>query len=552
MARYKNENKNFNASMMPDAVKMNENSSLSSSSTGAKQLQHLDPNAVVEIDMITDISVNPPAKAGATYYGYIEFLLDDVVNKIVTEQIPIEFVQPRTEYAPATIVQCRCRRPYNYVPMSATDDTRIYIAGIPNSVDRREQFEPILRSFGDVNSIAAIANVGYYVEYREPLAASKAVRGLTGFVFAERALYANYASEAFKVWLMGRGIGVTGLFEDDELFEAANSGRFDLNYKYSSSIFAPDPLRDFYDDVYNRKISLTQVLVNFVHTQKHLRGSWPVVTPTRILVLMNLFDAQHEFPLKGNTDENRRRQIQELRSEIEDEVEKYGRVRTLFLITDPPQPPELKRRNNKQNDDGDEQQQQHQNINSKNATTNLDDEFDAAEALLQQIDVDFKPLLPLPGSTEEAAADAANALAPKKMKLTAEEKKQKELEEQKQIEEAMLEWHKQRLHPIFGEDGVGKVFIEYETVEEAERAQRAIAGRLFNGRTIITSYLYEDVLYPPQDDDNNDEEEVEDDEKENQNNNNNNVDAAVKAEVKTEERKEADGVVVTSLDEEID
>jgi len=40
--------------------------------------------------------------------------------------------------------------------------------------------------------------------------------------------------------------------------------------------------------------------------------------------------------------------------------------------------------------------------------------------------------------------------------------------------------------------GYGKVYIEYETVEESKRAQIAVAGRRFDGRMIITSFLPED------------------------------------------------------------
>ncbi|CCW63993.1 unnamed protein product [Phytomonas sp. EM1] len=47
-------------------------------------------------------------------------------------------------------------------------------------------------------------------------------------------------------------------------------------------------------------------------------------------------------------------------------------------------------------------------------------------------------------------------------------------------------------HPLYG--GIGKVFVVYETVEEAAYAQQQIAGKLFGGRTVVTSFLYEDFL----------------------------------------------------------
>jgi splicing factor U2AF subunit len=51
-------------------------------------------------------------------------------------------------------------------------------------------------------------------------------------------------------------------------------------------------------------------------------------------------------------------------------------------------------------------------------------------------------------------------------------------------------------------DGFGKVYIEYANTEEAKYAMRALSGRRYNGRMVITSYLEEDkwkdrVLEPP-------------------------------------------------------
>eukprot|EP00658_Telonema_sp_P-2_P085830 TRINITY_DN9866_c0_g2_i1.p1 TRINITY_DN9866_c0_g2~~TRINITY_DN9866_c0_g2_i1.p1 ORF type:complete len:125 (-),score=47.91 TRINITY_DN9866_c0_g2_i1:249-623(-) len=44
--------------------------------------------------------------------------------------------------------------------------------------------------------------------------------------------------------------------------------------------------------------------------------------------------------------------------------------------------------------------------------------------------------------------------------------------------------------------GIGKVFIEFEDVKGAEMAQRHLSGRLFCNRTVVTSFLFEDILYP--------------------------------------------------------
>jgi len=43
--------------------------------------------------------------------------------------------------------------------------------------------------------------------------------------------------------------------------------------------------------------------------------------------------------------------------------------------------------------------------------------------------------------------------------------------------------------------GVGKVFIEYETREQAQKAQQELAGRKFQGRIVITSFHPESLFY---------------------------------------------------------
>lgn len=40
--------------------------------------------------------------------------------------------------------------------------------------------------------------------------------------------------------------------------------------------------------------------------------------------------------------------------------------------------------------------------------------------------------------------------------------------------------------------GVGRVFVEYSKVEEAEKAQKALSGRKFNGRTVLSGYFSEE------------------------------------------------------------
>eukprot|EP00796_Vickermania_ingenoplastis_P008577 gene8577-6017_t len=51
--------------------------------------------------------------------------------------------------------------------------------------------------------------------------------------------------------------------------------------------------------------------------------------------------------------------------------------------------------------------------------------------------------------------------------------------------------------PVLGSNGIGNVYVVYRTVEEAEQAQLQIAGKLFSGRTVVTCFLFEDLLLGP-------------------------------------------------------
>lgn len=60
----------------------------------------------------------------------------------------------------------------------------------------------------------------------------------------------------------------------------------------------------------------------------------------------------------------------------------------------------------------------------------------------------------------------------------------------------MDEFYEEQKDPVKG--GFGLVFVVYSRVEEAEEAQIQLAGKLFGGRTVITSFIFEDLLLSPE------------------------------------------------------
>lgn len=43
--------------------------------------------------------------------------------------------------------------------------------------------------------------------------------------------------------------------------------------------------------------------------------------------------------------------------------------------------------------------------------------------------------------------------------------------------------------------GVGKIFVKFETPESAGKALRALAGRKFADRTVVTTYFSEVIIF---------------------------------------------------------
>lgn len=402
----------------------------------AETKKKIPPNIIVAVDEIVDISII--ANTGQPF-AFIEVSCDDMATELTVDEEP--FVLCRS------LVKLRVRRTAGYVPMHGVDNRRVVVLGFANPDEQHDTFRELLGHFGELERFATIPNMGYYAEFQSPSAAAEAVQELNGCTdIGSRLLVVQLASDATRAWLLSRGLPVTGI-EDD----TAEPGSF----------FAADPLRDITTDICNLKMSLTQVVGTFARTQKHLRGMWPLVTPTRIVVLMNMFDPeevmlfndasdQHDGRRTRSDDDMMAQAVLDLRAEIEEEMEKYGRVRNFFMLTERPRPPtredalrELdEERRNRENEDG-----------------GGDDEYEAAAVL------EWSP---------------------------------EEIDKRMQL--MMFRWYETRHHPVLGESALGKVFVEYESVAEAEAAQTAIAGRLFNGRTIVTSYLFEDVLYPPEED----------------------------------------------------
>eukprot|EP00754_Rhynchopus_humris_P048719 Rhum_TRINITY_DN7963_c0_g1::Rhum_TRINITY_DN7963_c0_g1_i1::g.25461::m.25461/K12837/U2AF2; splicing factor U2AF 65 kDa subunit len=204
-----------------------------------------------------------------------------------------------------------------------------------------------------------------------------------------------------------------------------------------------------------------------------LPGTVSVKKPTKILALLNMFDSE---------DLENPESFEQIKAEIEREAETYGRVVNLTVPKDYPPLPERQEKPPKPELMLMPQTQQ----------------LRIASGPFGQVQMQGPP----PGYALDRNSQALIPLA----KLD-EEQKRIETENAKRTEEwekvckeaddqyfkAKATWEREIQDPI--KNGVGKVFIEYWTADEAHKAQVAMAGRMFDGRTVITSFLPEDWFH---------------------------------------------------------
>eukprot|EP00758_Cryptobia_borreli_P003743 Tbor_TRINITY_DN3958_c0_g1::TRINITY_DN3958_c0_g1_i1::g.857::m.857 len=193
--------------------------------------------------------------------------------------------------------------------------------------------------------------------------------------------------------------------------------------------------------------ALQQISKEYEHLKPLFCGSTLPVFPTRILVLFNIVD-------KSDIEDDDA--YSKLSDCISKEVEKYGRVKRLIIprISLPPAQP----------------------------SAPVLDPLPHKPLSKVRPDGQSAPL-----TTQEANYEAA--LQRREAVLAAHAKEVAEFEEKRAL------WVADQIHPVFG--GYESVFVEYENVDEAEYAQREISGKTFFNRTVITSFLFEDILYPP-------------------------------------------------------
>ncbi|CBZ23185.1 conserved hypothetical protein [Leishmania mexicana MHOM/GT/2001/U1103] len=404
------------------------------------------------IDEVKSLTVS----AGrAKSFSFIELRLADMIDELVSQSAadPHRFLFNSS--LDGQTYPLMIRRPRDADPLTGVDESKVVLVGFPPSMPE-ESIKPVFESYGKLLKFE-LRNGYAYGEFEELRDATDFRADVHGVVLGNNMVIALPLYDWLKALLVREGIDVT--VEDDDPVSgkyvmkqvrerlpetsvlggagaqagaaAGGAAGGDAGASGSSALVAvsEDPeaaslqiMRELLDMTF----TLPDMLARFAALYPHLRplyaNSQLTVYATPVLVLLNLFD-EEELVYDSN--------YSQLLADIEEEVEKYGRVKRLV-------------------------------VPRREARPKL-------------------PEAPKPGVDYDEADETAKAAA---MAAYSEAKKSFGAE--------LGRYMNRQTHPVWG--GYGRVFVEYEAVDEAAEAQQRIAGKLFGERTVVTSFLFPDLI----------------------------------------------------------
>jgi hypothetical protein len=422
----------------------------------------LAPNLIVDIDHVIDVSVD---SSKMKPFGFVELDNADMISELVhmcedgDRDSRLLFSSARDS---STRTALTLRRPKDFVCPTAVDYFKVVLQGISPLVSE-ERMKSVMDDFGADMSTFQRNERFVYCEFEDEETAKECVEDLHGQSLSGRLIIAQHVTDPLRGLLMQAGFKVSAKKVSTT---ASSSGGKDGGVVGFDGMSGNT--RDHVREVLELTTTLNQAVRNLKDTFPHLEpqfGTNLPVFPTRILVLLNAIDEE-----ELESDESYSRLLQDLSAELE----RYGRIkhdvivpRRLPLPVAPkPLPPRQAKPPAPKTVD----------------VLPLHNPFDDS---------------PTAAAAEHGAATAAGGRNEEEEDEADDERRFQALKEK--FLKDREEWQQKVHHPVYG--GVGRVFVEYETIDEAIAAQRAISGRLFRMRTVITSFLFEDVLYPPVEED---------------------------------------------------
>lgn len=394
----------------------------------------IDPSVIIEIDKVLDVYIDATKSLP---FSFIEMSTEDITDDLLEHEDEIKYRSQITgrEY------DLKIKRPRDHRTLPGVDHTKAVVIGMPPSLGE-EAVKEVFESYGPVKNFQMKG--GYcYGEFDNDVPVREMIEDFSGEVLVNRLIVVFPLTDCLRAQVMNAGISVTPADDDGAV----------------TSFLTVDD-QDYLKDILTKLAEPTQrpatmaVAAKYPHLTPPFGYAVPVF-PTRILMLLNMVD---EDVLDDDSEYYR------LIADVAEEVEQYGRVKEIKIPRPvaKPQPPKFVPRD----------------IQKPTRVVNL---------------------LPLQTPFGDGT-DAAHQRSPEEIEyellVQEEEKRKEEFEQEKELYLHLLEqWNLDQDDPVKG--GFGRIFVEYETVEEAALAQRMLCGRLFDGRTIITSFLLEDIMYPP-------------------------------------------------------
>ncbi|KPA73634.1 hypothetical protein ABB37_09766 [Leptomonas pyrrhocoris] len=416
---------------------------------GEEAVRHIPPNAnLSNIDEIRELTLNQGRR---TPFSFMELRLADMIDELVRqcEADPQRFLFTAADGSvwPLTI-----RRPRDTQPLTGVEESKIVLVGIPATIPA-DAVRGIFENAGEVLSFEF--SHGYaYGEFAELRAATEFRADVHGYVFGNTMAVALPLHDWLKALLVREGLDIA-IADDDpvsgsyvmkqvrermpdttSLSGAANrnaaGGAMD-----GGAAGAKSTALVLAEDPAAASLQVMRELLDMSFSLPNMLARFAALHPHLRPLYANTQVTVYPTPvlvLLNLFDEEELvhdAAYSRLLADIEEEVENFGRVRRLIVPRREGRPK--------------------------------------------------LPEAPKPGEDydeDDAAAKEAAIAAYNEAK--------------KNFGAVLGRYMNRQTHPVWG--GYGRVFVEYETVDEAAEAQQQIAGKLFGGRTVITSFLFPDLL----------------------------------------------------------
>lgn len=419
-------------------------------------------NAVIDVDQVVDMNVDA---AKSKPFAFVELNNPDLVSELIAQcaedKDRFQFHCSRDGTSNALMI----RRPKDYQVSHYVDPFKVVLQGI-SSLISDERIKQVMESFGELKSFER--NEKYvYCEFDDVTNAKECVEDLQGQVLQGRVVLALHVDEAMRGILIQSGIKVGEPRSDPNVVGEDGLAVAPLDVNSSKKI---DHVREVLEFI----TTLNQSVYNLKATYPFLEpqfGSNIPVFPTKILVLLNIVE---EADIILDEDYSK------LLADLSAEVEKYGRVVKLIVprrMPAPVPPKPLPPKKFEGSRTSAQKPQRHVSV------LPLQNPFENA---------------PAPEQPQATSSSADEPEVEDEYQIFLREKQEEEKRYQAEKDayhKAREAWQLSIQHPVDG--GIGRVFVEYETVDEAAEAQAALSGKLFRHRAVVTSFLFEDILYPP-------------------------------------------------------